>query len=147
MEQLAVSLKGLVLALTLLQTTLAAPIPTNEVAQQPAPIIEAAQTPVESREYHPKIELLAMCESTNRPNIRIVDTNGYYSYGALQFQLGTFISYGKKYGILEKDITQDEARTLIFRADLQRAIATEMLKEVGGWRHWTNCAKKIGLNT
>ena len=88
---------------------------------------------------------LCDCESDFNPNVRVLDTNGYYSYGILQFQLYTFINYGKKHGILPKELTENEARILIYNPHVQVAIAKEILKEPKGYRHWLNCAIKKGI--
>lgn len=91
------------------------------------------------------LEPLIQCESGGQATIKVVDSNGYFSYGILQYQLSTFKKYGEKYGFFG-ELSNDEARQLIFRADLQRAIATKMLQEEGGWRHWKNCSIQNGYD-
>ncbi len=41
------------------------------------------------------LEILADKESGNRADIRVLDTNGKYSYGCLQFQMETWLGFGK----------------------------------------------------
>ena len=81
------------------------------------------------------------CESGGRVDVAVLDTNNKYSYGILQFQLDTFYSFGKKYGILDKNLTKKEALNLIMKPSLQIKIARKMI-ENGEGGHWT-CYKKI----
>ena len=90
------------------------------------------------------IEALHQCESQGRDYITILDTNNKYSYGGLMFQLGTFMSFGKKYNILPDELTDKEGLLLIHRYSIQKAIAQAMLDD-GLDYHWKNCRdKKIG---
>jgi len=89
------------------------------------------------------IEKLAKCESRGRSHITILDSNNKYSYGLLQFQLDTFISFGKKYEILPDEFTRKESLLLIHNPNVQKAIAKEMLDD-GLSGHWRNCVRKIG---
>lgn len=100
------------------------------------PLISFAQT---KNEW---IDSLKSCESQNREDITILDTNKKYSYGGLQFQLGTFMGYGKLYGILPEEFTDKEGLLLIHNPFVQRAIARKMLDD-GLWKHWLNCAKTL----
>lgn len=80
------------------------------------------------------IDALAECESQGNPDIPPhVDTNGYYSYGLLQFQLSTWLKYGKDFGATRENIHDGE---------LQKAVARDMLDN-GGRNHWYNCAKVV----
>lgn len=81
------------------------------------------------------IDALADCESTSSTTIKILDTNGYYSYGLLMFQQSTWLSYGKKFGATKENI---------FDGELQRKVARSML-DAGGQDHWYNCNKKLEL--
>ena len=65
--------------------------------------------------------------------MKVLDTNNRYSYGALQFQMATWISYGKEFGA-----TKDN----IFDVGLQEKVARSML-DAGGWRHWYNCGIRV----
>ena len=80
------------------------------------------------------IDKLAMCESHGNDSAAIVDTNGYWSRGRFQFQLATWLHYGKAYGA---------TRANIFDGELQEKVVREML-DAGGWRHWYNCGKRLG---
>lgn len=101
---------------------------------------------VESPDIWGWIDKLAFCESGNRSDIVILDTNGRYSYGCLQFQEATFRQYVARYNMLPH-ATHDEVMNLIFNCDFQKKLAHKMLEEnYKNWRHWYNCStKKIGL--
>lgn len=73
-------------------------------------------------------------ESGKNPLLVILDTNNKYSYSCLQFQMGTWIPYSKKYGV-DAEIMDCQA---------QRYVAKQMIKENwGNWRHWyTSVTKK-----
>lgn len=84
-------------------------------------------------------------ESSGKHNIKVLDVNNKYSYGCLQFQEGTFRSYGLKYGLISKD-TPTESR--IYDCELQKQIAKLMLAEnYSNWRAWFTSVKKpsVGL--
>ena|SRR3990167_1774627 len=85
------------------------------------------------------IDALANCESGGNEKIKILDTNLKYSYGLFQFQLATWIEYGKDFGATRQNISS---------STLQRKVARSMLDD-GGWRHWYHCSnlieKKLGL--
>lgn len=86
-----------------------------------------------------KIEILANCESSNRSFIKVLDTNNHYSYGSLQFQMQTWLSYGKLY-----DLKTTEEN--IYDGDLQKELAYRMINDKkSNWNHWLNCATKHGL--
>lgn len=89
------------------------------------------------------IESLHQCESQGRDEITVLDSNHKYSYGGLQFQLDTFMSFGKLYNILPEELTNKEGLLLIHTFSIQKAIAREMLDD-GLQKNWLNCVKKIG---
>ena len=92
------------------------------------------------------LDKLAYCESTNNDHIRIVDTNGYYSYSRYQFQYATFEHYVRKYDMLPYT-ENEELGNWIMDGDFQRQLARTMLEDnPSNWRHWENCGKKIGLD-
>lgn len=92
------------------------------------PFVEATTTPQDLW-----IEKLHECE--NRNDVPwIVDTNGKKSYGYVMFQMGTWLSYGKKFGASENNISS---------STLQKRVARSMLDN-GGQGHWYWCAKKLG---
>jgi len=59
---------------------------------------EAEMTQFPTIKHSKLISKLVKCESSGR-NIKIVDSNGYYSYGILQYQKGTWDWFSKKSGI------------------------------------------------
>lgn len=87
---------------------------------------------------------LEQCENKNGV-YRVLDVNGYYSYGALMFQLETFKRYGEKYGLISPGKTNEELRELTKNRFLQFQIANKILED-GEWWHWTNCWKKQKLS-
>lgn len=70
------------------------------------------------------------------PNYRRVDTNGYYSYGCLQFQRRTFITEAKRFDLLP-DAEEAELMNHIYSCDFQQLLAKKMIeRNYGDWRHW-----------
>lgn len=91
------------------------------------------------------IEKLISLESNGKKNIKIVDFNGFHSYGCLQFQKATFEEYGKKYKLIGP---ADDLTTLIYDCGIQKAIAKKMIEDdYGNWQHWYTSVKikKLGL--
>jgi len=50
------------------------------------------------------ISHLADCESHASTTVKVLDTNGKYSYGLLQFQMQTWLAYGKSFGATRENI-------------------------------------------
>lgn len=93
------------------------------------------------------VDFLATCESGNRSNIRILDTNNKYSYGLLQFQAETFMGYGFGYKLLPQ-AERGEYMNLIYDGEFQKSVAYKMLEEdIHNVRHWTICAQRGGYIT
>lgn len=114
-------------------------------------LLEAKNEPIEAiveekdTELLAQIDKLAMCESSYRDDIKIVDTNGWHSYGRYQFQLPTFRGYAEAYEIVPKGLSDDELREYIYDGELQAELVYKMLEDnPSNWTHWYNCAKKIG---
>jgi hypothetical protein len=105
--------------------------------QQPNPI---------SQQYTPLqrawIDKLEACESGGHAEITIFDSNSEYSYGILQFQMDTFMAFGKKYGFLNAETTITDALKIIHDVGLQEAIAGKMLTD-GLQNRWQVCYHKI----
>jgi len=88
---------------------------------------------------------LAFQESAGKHDIKVLDVNGKYSYGCLQFQEGTFRKYGVKYGLITPS-TPVESK--IYDCELQKKIAKLMLAEdYSNWRAWytSSRTKSVGL--
>ena len=64
------------------------------------------------------LDKLAYKESGNNPNLKVLDVNGKYSYGCLQFQEGTFRTYAIKYGLITPSTPTD---SVIYNCSLQEA--------------------------
>lgn len=75
---------------------------------------------------------LAICESGYR-DITILDSNHKYSYGILQFQMATWVSYGKPFGATVENIHDK---------DLQHEVARSMLDQ-GLNYNWKTCSAKV----
>jgi len=88
------------------------------------------------------LDKLAMCESSNRPNIIVLDSNNKYSYGLYQFQETTFLQYAKKYGYI-KYSEDGEILNIIHDPILQRNVARRMYLDEIADRHWVVCTQKI----
>lgn len=95
----------------------------------------------------PIIVKLAQCESNNRWDIKVMDSNHKYSYGGLQFQLETFYLFGKRYGILDKKMELREAENLVYDKETQIAIATRMIEDGLLKDHWKICYHRINGQT
>ena len=126
---------------TFAQTTL------QEIADQ---IDDIKQKLVELKKQAVKeefLEKLIWCESQGNSqaiNYNDIWINGYPSKGILQFSPRTFLKKGIEYGLLPHELTWKETNILIWNENLQKEIARNMLEEPEGWRHWTNCSRKIG---
>lgn len=84
---------------------------------------------------------LAVFESSGNDGAKVLDTNGRYSYGCLQFQMATFTSKAAQYGFEVGDATET-----IFDCDLQKRIARAMLEnEPKAWRNWYTSIAVRGL--
>jgi hypothetical protein len=78
------------------------------------------------------IDHIAWCETQMR-DVTILDSNRRYSYGWLQFQMGTWLSFGKSFGASRKNIHD---------FILQQQVARDMLDK-GMENQWYHCSKKI----
>ena len=95
----------------------------------------------------PYLNALSQCESGGRTDIKVLDVNGYYSYGKYQYQLLTWRRYGIKFGYWDNTITDTELRTHIYKEWLQDDMTARiLLTEKNGWRNWVTCGKKAGLD-
>ncbi|MEK7608179.1 MAG: hypothetical protein AAB495_01225 [Patescibacteria group bacterium] len=98
----------------------------------------------EAQELDRWIERLILLESEGRTNITILDVNNKHSFGCLQFQKATFVSYGKRYGLLG---SSDDVMKKIYDCELQKKLAKRMIEESHrNWRHWYTSVqvKKLG---
>lgn len=91
------------------------------------------------------LDKLAKCESGRREDVKILDRNNEYSYGYLQFQAETFISYALKYK-LYPSAERSEILNYIFDSREQLKLARKMLeddpKNIGNWKV---CGRKEGI--
>ena len=79
------------------------------------------------------IEKLIDCESGGNEKVKVWDTNNQWSFGLLQFQMKTWLAYGKKFGATKENI---------YDPDLQQKVAKYMLdKDL--WKHWFTCGKLV----
>jgi len=85
---------------------------------------------------------LAYHESRYLEYDKILDVNGYYSYGLLHMQLHTFLEQAKLYKVIEEDVDLDEGRILIMNPELQlRTICKMNMNTIR--RKWFNSWNKI----
>jgi hypothetical protein len=81
------------------------------------------------------IEKLAYLESRGREDVQIIDSNGKWSRGCLQFQDETWKRYTRKYGI----------EATILDCNAQKRLAKEiLLHEREGWRNWFTSVSSKG---
>lgn len=83
---------------------------------------------------HPIVAALIQCESGGR-NVKIVDANGYYSYGILQYQSSTWNWWSRESGIEGDPMNEKDAIKMA-----NWAVAN------GYGFHWT-CFHLLGLST
>ena len=89
-----------------------------------------------------KLAKLAFCESSLKPNIKVLDTNNRFSYGLFQFQKTTFTAYGQKYKVIGTDVEPPEIDNLIYDPELQLRIARYMMENKESY-HWKICSAKL----
>jgi len=65
------------------------------------------------------LKQLAYHESRYLLYPKIIDTNGYYSYGLFHFQLYTFMEQAKLYKVIPQETTLEGGRILIMNPKLQ----------------------------
>lgn len=83
------------------------------------------------------LENLVNQESSGNARIVVLDVNGRYSYGCLQFQRATWDAYRDAYGITADDI---------FDCNQQRKLARLMIEDdYSNWRHWFNSVTRYGV--
>lgn len=92
------------------------------------------QLPTAKQDYY--LTQLANCESSGNSKLKIIDSNGYYSRGAFQFQMGTWKEQNEKYHL---DYKEDD----IFDYQKQKYLTHLMLLD-GGARHWKTCTDDLG---
>lgn len=106
-------------------------VPANPTVLS-VPVAEAA--PLATIEQFDWLHELEQCESTGSTTVKVLDTNDKYSYGVLQFQMATWLKYGKDFGT---------AANNIYDKDLQEQVALSILN-AGGQDNWFVCSKRIG---
>jgi len=92
-----------------------------------APIVEATPS---SKEIW--ISKLAECESMGSTTIKVLDTNGYFSYGKYQWQMASWLNY-RIQGATKENILDEKMQDKITRYALDQ----------GKWEMWYNCGKII----
>ncbi|MBI5421324.1 MAG: transglycosylase family protein [Parcubacteria group bacterium] len=109
---------------------------TEEVSESPVyksiniPVAMAKQAKVQRIDS--VIEKLIQCESGGK-NVKIIDSNGYYSYGILQFQKATWDGWSRESGIVGDPMVPEDAIQM----------ARWAIKN-GFISHWT-CARILDL--
>lgn len=84
------------------------------------------------------LEELAWKESNHQEKIKVLDWNGRYSYGCLQFQMGTFKAYMTQYGIVPATTPQVTWDAMIYDCKVQKSLAKLMIQDnYLNWKHWS----------
>lgn len=90
------------------------------------------------------IERLIACESGGNPLAIHKMDGGSDSVGILQFKLKTFVGYALKYNLFPSAEAK-ELENLWTDPDAQIKVASKILKEPNGMRHWLICSIKTGV--
>jgi hypothetical protein len=91
------------------------------------------------------IESLVKAESSGQEDIEIIDANGRWSRGCLQFQDETIRSYSALLGYFVGTSTED-IRSVALSCEASKRLARSMLlDDYKNWRNWYTSSKKIGL--
>lgn len=98
-------------------------------------------TPKDSLCYF--LNKLAFCESSNNPLAINPDDKGSPSFGLFQYKEKTWEYKIRKYDLLPY-ATDAELMNFIFDEGLQTYLTKRILKD-GGWRHWFNCGRRVGI--
>lgn len=91
---------------------------------------------------------LEWCESRgDKEAINKVDLDGTPSYYSFQFKPGTFKTYGEKYGVIEKGLSDSQIMELLKSYDLQKTIVGYMILDntVNWYVQFPDCIRKYGL--
>ncbi len=85
------------------------PAPAAPVASSTAALPAAPESPAPYKPRNPKtIAALIRCESRGK-NVKIIDTNGKYSYGILQYQKATWNQWSRESGIEGDPMVPEDA--------------------------------------
>jgi hypothetical protein len=88
------------------------------------------------------LDKLSFYESGNRQHIKVMDTNGKYSYGCLQFQEQTIRSYVQRYD-LGGNWEKTEYLNIAYDCQASKEVARKMIEEdYANWKHWYNTVKR-----
>ncbi len=115
---------------------------SSQAALAPSTLLESLSLPVQverDEKIVKMVEKLEKCESGSR-NVCVMDTNGKLSCGVLQYQLGTFKSFMRRYNVAEH-AEYRELENLWLDSEIQRLITYNALEEdIENLYHWKNCA-------
>lgn len=78
---------------------------------------------------------LGQCESNGTAIIKHLDVDGYFSYGLVQFHMGTFLNFASKY---QMTVVKDD----IYNPNIQIELARHMLDD-GLQNQWYTCSKVV----
>lgn len=79
------------------------------------------------------VSALVNCESEGSTTVKVLDTDGYYSYGLGQFHMKTWLTYGKNFGATKENI---------YDGILQKKVIKSMLDD-GLENQWWTCSRKV----
>jgi len=91
-----------------------------------------------------KLECRGCVHRGGADKTKILEINGKYSYGCLQFQEQKFYGMAKKYGL--SGIVAANGESAIYSCEIQKQIAREMLEDnPSNARHWYTSVYVKGL--
>ena len=122
-------------------------IPTRTFATPLNELLEPQSTPQTEWQKALKnwIENLVEYESNGSSTVKVLDWNGKYSYGCLQFQEQTFLGFTKGLKTLP-NATDEEIMNFIYDCEYQKLLAFKMIEtNYDNWRHWRYSVINRGL--
>jgi hypothetical protein len=133
-----------IVVLLIVATTI---ITTGTIGKADAKDVEPVQSKFTHRQEVWRFAL-EWCESGGDPSkINPKDLDGTQSFYSFQFKPGTLKRYGEKYGLIEKDLSDEIIMEKLKGYELQKDIVGEMMNDPGiNWRReFPGCVKKLGL--
>lgn len=91
------------------------------------------------------LDCLAFLESTNNPNLKVLDTNNKYSLGLYQFQVATIKDILLKYENLT--VSTHEAIRIAYSPELSRELSYKSIFAFGLRSKWLNSFEKMKNGT
>lgn len=93
------------------------------------------------------LHALEWCESSGIPSkINKKDVDGTPSYYSFQFKPSTFKAFGIKYGLFDREITDEEVKLRLGDYELQKKVVSFMIndRKVIWRREFPDCVRRLG---